>query len=55
VHEQQFAPKFVKYLTVNNIEFIVNTFSKAYTDIEQNGNGKIVLFDMGLQLMTKIR
>lgn len=55
VHEQQFAPKFVKYLTVNNIEFIVKTFSKAYTDIEQNGNGKIVLFDMGLQLMTKIR
>ena len=55
VHEQQFAPKFVKYLTVDNIEFVVNTFTKAYTDIEQNGNGKIVLFDTGLQLMTKIK
>lgn len=55
MHEQQFAPKFVKYLHVNNIEFIVSTFAKAYTDIEQNGNGKIVLFDMGLQLMTKMK
>jgi hypothetical protein len=33
----------------------METFAKAVTDIEQNGNGKIVLFDTGLQLMTKIK
>lgn len=55
VHEQDFAPKFARFLTVENIEFIIDTFTKAYNDIEQNGNGKIVLFHMGLQLKTKIR
>ena len=55
VHEQDFAPKFVRFLNVENIEFIIETFTKAYQDIEQNGNGKIVLFDMGLQLKTKIK
>ena len=54
-HEQAFAAKFINYLNANNIEFITHTFAKAYEDIEQNGNGKIVLFDMGLQLMTKMK
>lgn len=55
VHEQDFAPKFARFLSATNIEFIMETFAKAVTDIEQNGNGKIVLFDTGLQLMTKIK
>lgn len=54
-HEQAFAAKFINYLNANNIEFITHAFAKAYEDIEQNGNGKIVLFDMGLQLMTKMK
>ena len=55
VHELDFAPKFARFLNTENIEFIIDTFTKATTDIEQNGNGKIVLFDAGLQLMTKIK
>lgn len=55
VHEQDFAPKFARFLSTDNIEFIMETFAKAVTDIEQNGNGKIVLFDTGLLLMTKIK
>lgn len=55
MHEQEFASKFARFLGVQNIEFIIETFTKAYNDVEQNGNGKIVLFDMGLQLKTKIR
>lgn len=55
VHEQDFAPKFARFLNTENIEFIMEAFAKATSDIEQNGNGKIVLFDTGLLLMTKIK
>ena len=42
--------KFVPYVHENNIELIVDALEKAIYHIERNGNSKIVLTDMALEL-----
>lgn len=53
--EQLFADKFRKFLTVDNIEKIMELFNNASRDINQNVNTKIILFDLGINLMTLIK
>lgn len=53
--EQAFSDKFKRFLTVDNIENIMELFNKASRDISQNVNTKIVLFDLGINLMTQIK
>lgn len=53
--EQAFSDKFRRFLTVENIENIIELFDKANRDISQNVNTKIVLFDLGINLMTQIK
>ena len=53
--EQAFAERFRKFLTVENIENIMELFNTAHRDISQNVNVKIVLFDLGIKLMTQIK
>ena len=53
--EQAFSDKFKRFLTVDNIENIIELFDKANRDISQNVNTKIVLFDLGINLMTQIK
>ena len=53
--EQAFSDKFRRFLTVENIENIIELFDKASRDISQNVNTKIVLFDLGINLMTQIK
>ncbi len=42
--------KFAVYVHENNIEFIVEALEKAMYHIERNGNSKIILTDMALEL-----
>lgn len=53
--EAAFISKFKNFVNVFNIERLYEIFAGASTDIERNVNTKIVLFDMGLQLMTQIK
>lgn len=54
-YEQEFAKNFSKFVHEQNIEDIILYFSNASEDIERNINVKIVFFDLGLKLMTKIK
>lgn len=54
-NEQAFSEKFKRFLTVDNIENIIELFDNANRDISQNVNTKIVLFDLGIKLMTQIK
>jgi DNA polymerase-3 subunit delta' len=42
--------KFAVYVHENNIELIVEALEKAMYHIERNGNSKIILTDMALEL-----
>ena len=53
--ETAFADKFKRFLNVENIENIMELFNTASRDINQNVNTKIVLFDLGINLMTQIK
>ena len=53
--EKTFSDKFKRFLTVENIENLMELFDKANRDISQNVNTKIVLFDLGINLMTQIK
>lgn len=53
--EDAFICRFKDFVGVANIERLVEVFSDAAGDIERNVNAKIVIFDMGMQLMTQIK
>lgn len=52
--EKQFVSKFRAFIGPRNVERIYEIFSEAADDIERNVSGKIVFFDMAMQLMTQI-
>lgn len=54
-YEQDFAKKFSRFVHEQNVEDLSLYFSNAARDIERNINVKIVFFDLGLKLMTKIK
>ena len=53
--EAGFAQKFHPYINGNNVLQLYEEFSKASADIERNGYGKIILFDLALHIMKLIR
>ncbi|MCQ2369545.1 MAG: DNA polymerase III subunit delta [Paludibacteraceae bacterium] len=53
--EVQFTENFKKFITETNIESILDLFTKAAADIERNGNIKLIMFDLGINLMTLIK
>lgn len=54
-YEAEFTSKFKRFVSIYNIDALTEQFSRASSDIERNVNAKIVFFDLGLQLMTKIK
>lgn len=53
--EAGFSSKFSNFITVNNVEQIINQFNTASIDIAANSNAKIVLFDMAVKIIILIR
>lgn len=49
--EEQFAKNFARFINEDNILPIYDLANKAIRDIGQNANGKIVFFDLALQMI----
>lgn len=49
--EEDFAKNFARFINENNILQIYDITNKAIRDISQNANGKIVFFDLALQMI----
>ncbi len=47
--EQQFSTRFAPFINEENVERMLNEFSRAEKDIRMNGNAKIVLFDLAVK------
>jgi DNA polymerase-3 subunit delta' len=48
--EQAFAQKFSQFINERNILDMMNELALAEAQIEQNGNGKIILLDLSIKL-----
>lgn len=53
--ELGFSSKFAPFIQPKNVEDLYEDFSKAYADISANGNAKIILMDLCIQITRKIR
>jgi DNA polymerase-3 subunit delta' len=53
--EQDFVSKFARFITGENVEPIIHELSSAITDIERNGNGRMIFLDMVLKLSGMIK
>ena len=53
--EREFSNNFARFITENNVEDIMNEFSTAQQQIEQNGNAKIILFDLCLKIIVYLK
>ena len=53
--EKEFSNKFSPFINEKNIEKISDIISSSYNDIERNGNAKIIMFDMFLDMATLIK
>lgn len=53
--EFEFSKKFATFINERNIFNLVDEFNKAHYHIGRNANGKIVLFDLSLQIMRLLR
>ncbi len=53
--EQEFVSKFARFVTGENVEPIIHELSSAITDIERNGNGRMIFLDMVLKLSGLIK
>jgi DNA polymerase-3 subunit delta' len=53
--EQEFVSKFARFITGENVESIIHELSSAITDIERNGNGRMIFLDMVLKLATLVK
>ncbi len=51
VKEKAFSVRFAPFITDRNVELIMSELSKAERQISQNGNAKIIFFDMCLQMI----
>ena len=49
--EEAFTANFARFVNENNMRQITELANKAIRDISQNANGKIVFFDMALQMI----
>lgn len=53
--EQQFSSRFAPFIHAGNVEQIMNELAKAERQIGQNGNAKIIFFDLCLQMIVLIK
>lgn len=53
--EEQFSKKFSPFINERNISTMIDEFQKAENDIQRNGNGKIILFDLALKITKLIK
>ncbi len=53
--EQEFVSKFARFITGENVESIIHELTSAITDIERNGNGRMIFLDMVLKLSGVIK
>ena len=52
--EENFARNFARFINEANVVDISELMNKAYHDIGQNANAKIVFFDLALKMIEKI-
>ena len=55
VEERNFSSKFARFIHDGNVERIMEELGKAEMQITQNGNAKIIFFDLCLQMIVLIR
>lgn len=53
--EQAFSARFCPFINSKNVEKMIAELERARIDIEGNGNAKIVLFDMAIQIIMLLR
>ncbi len=53
--EREFSVKFAPYIHEGNVEGIMNQLDLAERQIEQNGNAKMIFFDLCLQMIVLIK
>lgn len=53
--EAQFSEKFAPFINENNVEKMMQELDTAQKQIEQNGNAKIILFDLCLQFIVLLK
>ena len=53
--EAQFSDKFAPFINDSNVEKIMNELDRAEQQIGQNGNAKIIFFDLCLQMIVLIK
>lgn len=53
--EQQFSSKFAPFIHANNVERMMDELAKAEKQIAQNGNAKIIFFDLCLQMIVLVK
>lgn len=49
--ERDFCKNFARFITERNVEKLIDTFDKAKIDIQGNGNGKIINFDVAIKVI----
>ena len=53
--EQEFSTKFAPFIHDGNVEKMMNELGKAEQQIAQNGNAKIIFFDLCLQMIVLVK
>lgn len=53
--ESQFSAKFAPFIHDSNVEKMMNELGKAEQQIAQNGNAKIIFFDLCLQMIVLVK
>ena len=53
--ERAFSDRFFPYINMGNVEAIVEQLSLAEQQIQQNGNAKMMFFDLCLQMIVLIK
>ena len=53
--ERQFSNKFAPFIHEGNVERMMDELGKAETQIGQNGNAKIIFFDLCLQMIVLVK
>ena len=53
--ESQFSTRFATFINARNVQEIINILNAAESDIGQNANAKIVLFDLAVKLILLLK
>lgn len=53
--ERKFSSRFARFITANNVERLIKHFEDARSDIDANGNGKLINFDVALKVIILIK